>query len=191
MRTHGRCVEKHTLFTTSFFFFSTDGEDKLSKLAPQILTRRNWWSPARCQSTRGSWTHFGQVSEVSHWFIFVICLFKYRKNKCVLWRGLVLLLAQRNQCAERRGSSRKPILILFLFPAVSTFPSISPHPTSANLIWNIVLSELVERRIQEGMQRYRFQRSFKVSKADGSVQLFHVQYWNRYLEYLPIPISIR
>lgn len=56
MQTHGRCVEKHWLFTKSFFFSPPDGEDKLSKLAPQILTGRNWWSPARCQG-RGAPKH--------------------------------------------------------------------------------------------------------------------------------------
>lgn len=48
-------IEKHWPFTKSFFS-STSGEDKLSKLAPQILTRRNWWSPACCQS-RGAPEH--------------------------------------------------------------------------------------------------------------------------------------
>ena len=53
MQTHHRYVEKHSPFTKSLFS-SPDGEDKLSKLAPQILTRRNWWSPARCQGRGGS-----------------------------------------------------------------------------------------------------------------------------------------
>lgn len=56
MQTHGRCIEKHSLFTKSFFLPPPNGEDKLSKLAPQILTGRNWWSPARCQG-RGAPKH--------------------------------------------------------------------------------------------------------------------------------------
>lgn len=37
-----------------------------------------------------------------HWFIFIICLFKYHKNKCVLWAAL---RGQRAQCEESgRGS---------------------------------------------------------------------------------------
>lgn len=55
MQTHGCSVEKHSPFTKSFFS-SPNGEDKLSKLAPQILTGRNWWSPARCQC-RGAPKH--------------------------------------------------------------------------------------------------------------------------------------
>lgn len=37
-----------------------------------------------------------------HWFIFIICLLKYHKNKWMLW---VPLWGQRGQCEERSHSS--------------------------------------------------------------------------------------
>ena len=76
--------------------------------------------------------------EVSHWFIFVICLFKYRKNKCMLWLGLVLLWAQRNQCAEgEKAAESRSLFSLFTLPPTSLAAN---QFTSDYLIWNVAFN---------------------------------------------------
>lgn len=114
----GKHPKKHVHFNLIPSILLPPIERTNSKLAPQILTGRNWWS-APCWQGRGAPKHtFGQVS---HWFIFVIYLFKYRKNKCMLCWGLVLLWAQRHQCPRGTESNRKLTLFslhihLFLPP---------------------------------------------------------------------------
>ena len=86
MRMHDGHISKHTIHFAAVFFSCSNpfsnGEDKLSKLALQILTGKNWWSLAAV-SERGAPKHTRSGLEVCiDLFLLFVCLNIVKINVC-------------------------------------------------------------------------------------------------------------